>query len=408
MMTAEVATEPLLLCRQPIVDRAGRMYGFELLFRTQDAQPLNEEQGVTATSQVLYNAFAELGIDRALGPYRGFVNCDTHVLLLPEVIDALPPQRMVLEVLETVEPTPEILARLDELKQAGYTLALDDFAGDVERSIELLERVDIVKVDVDQVDRAKLASIVEALREFPSRLLAEKVETHDQAQRCRDLGFDLFQGYFFARPRVMAGRKLSMSQLALLRVLSLLLQDADTGRLVDELKHQPALTVNILRIANAAALAPGHEVGSILQAVLALGRKQLQRWLQLLLYTDPGSGQRASPLLLLAATRGRVMEQLAEHLWPARRHDAEQAFLVGMLSLMPTLFGVGMPEILRTLPLPREVADAVLTRKGALGELLAHVSALEAAPHDAREMGVDPALFNRIIAESMSWANSIA
>ena len=407
-MTTEIATEPLLLCRQPIVDRNGRMFGFELLFRAQEARRHTTENGVSATSQVLYDAFAELGIDSALGPYRGFVNCDAQVLLQSDIIDALPPRRVVLEVLETVEPTPDILDRLDELRQAGYTLALDDYAGEAEGRIELLQRVDIVKVDIDQVDQSRLESIATSLRGFPSKLLAEKVETHEQAQRCREVGFDLFQGFFFARPRVIAGRKLTVSQLASLRVLNLLLQDVDTGELVDELKRQPGLTVNILRIANAAAVSPGREVGSVLQAVLALGRKQLQRWLQLLLYTDPGSGQRASPLLLVAATRGRVMEQLAEHLWPARRHEAEQAFLVGMLSLLPTLFGMEMPEILRTLPLPREVAAAVLNRRGELGELLAHVTALEAAPETAGDIGVDPQIFNRIVAESMAWANTIA
>ncbi|HZQ63159.1 MAG TPA: EAL domain-containing protein, partial [Casimicrobiaceae bacterium] len=364
-------TEPLLLCRQPILDRAGAMYGFELLFRAGDGETACFADAVAATSHVVYSAFAELGVERALGPYRGFVNCDERMLLMPGLLDVLPRERVVLEVLESVTPTADMLARLTELRAAGYTLALDDYVPDNHRQDELLPFVQIVKVDAEAVEPARLPAIVAALRRFPVQLLAEKVETQDQAAQYRAAGFDLFQGYFFARPTVISSRKLSLPQLTLLRVLSLLLEDADTHAVVEELKRQPGLTVNLLKIANSAAVAPTTRVGSIMQAVVVLGRKQLERWVQLLLYTEPGTRQLANPLLLLAATRGRLMEKLAELLWPGRRDCADQAFLVGMLSLTPAMFGVAMEDILGALPLRAEVSGAIRSCDGPLGNLLA-------------------------------------
>lgn len=383
------------------------MYGFELLFRAEGADCARYDDGVVATSQVLYNAFAELGIDRALGPYRGFVNCDSRMLLLPGLIDVLPHERVVLEILESVEPTPEVLARLTELRSAGYMLALDDYAAGT-RADDFLPVVQIVKLDLELTAPGDLSRLIERLRKRPVQLLAEKVETQEQAAQCHSLGFDLFQGYFFARPALIASRKLSLSQLSLLRVLGLLLQDADTHMVVDELKHQPGLTVNLLKIANSAAVAPGARVGSIMQAVVVLGRKQLERWVQLLLYTEPSKAQLANPLLLLAATRGCLMEKVAEIFWPGRRDQAEQAFLVGMLSLTPAMFGVPMEDILDALPLRAEVSAAVRSGEGALGALLERVSALEAAPAQAVPFGVSPARFNRLLTESMAWANGVA
>ena len=136
--------------------------------------------------------------------------------------------------------------------------------------------------------------------------------------------------------------------------------------------------------------------------------KQLQRWLQILVYTEQGNDRRTTPLLLLAVTRGRIMEQAAEHLWPTRRQDAERAFLVGMLSLTPALFGMPIGDIVRTLPLPRDIEAAVLKHEGALGTLLAQVSAFESSSRDSLPTGIPARVFNQIITDAMSWANSIA
>ena len=402
-------TEELLLGRQPIVDRDGRMFAFELLFRSQGANTARFSDDVVATSQVLRHVFAELGVDRALGPYRGFVNCDARMLLMPDTLDVLPPERVVLEILESVTPTPEVLERLQALKKSGFALALDDYRGPCPGDA-FLELVDYVKIDLPRVVPEQLETLVARVRPACGQIVAEKVQERAEADLCREMGFDFFQGYFFARPAIIEGRKLTIPQLALLRLLNLLLTDAETKVIVDELKHQPGLSLNLLRIANSAAASLRAPVHSISQAVVIIGRRPLRQWVQLLLYTDSsGKGSVASPLLQLAATRGRLMESLAEALWHDDAQRAEQAFMVGILSLMPTAFGVALDDILPALPLPFEVERALVSQQGVLGELLVSVEGLESDPPEARRLprGLDAVTVTRLLVDAMTWANQI-
>ena len=403
------ATEQVLLGRQPIVDRDGRMYAFELLFRDRyiDAASLSDD--VVATSQVLHHVFAELGVDKALGPYRGFVNCDERMLLMPEILDVLPPERVVIEILESVPPTAEVLSRLRELKAAGFALALDDYRGTRDHYEQLLPLVDFIKIDLPHIPADALASTVSSLRGLPALLVAEKVQARSQAQQCQAIGFDFFQGYFFARPVIVEGRKLGLPEQALLRLLGLLMQDSDTRVIVDEFKRQPGLSLNLLRIANSAAVGTAARVQSIAQAIVIVGRRQLRRWVQLLLYTDSARGSLANPLLQLAATRGHLMECLADRLWPGSGERSESAFMVGILSLMPAVFGMPMADILPTLPVADDVRAALVGRAGPLGDLLAAIEALEVEPmNDARlPRGLTCEVFSQHLIDAMSWASRI-
>jgi EAL and modified HD-GYP domain-containing signal transduction protein len=401
-------TEHVLLGRQPIVDSDGRMFAFELLFRGRwDLK--SPHHHLAATSAVLRHVFAELGVEQALGPYRGFVNCDAAMLLVDDILELLPPDRVVIEVLESVQPTPEILARLRTLKAAGFLLALDDYNGRDARYPELLRVVDFIKLELPRIAPSSLKSVVDDLRQFPGRVIAEKVERRTQAEQCRAAGLNLFQGYFFAEPVIVKGRKLEGAQLALLRLLELLLSDAETSKVVDEFKRQPAPSLNLLRIANSAAMSLASPVHSIAHAMVVLGRRHLLRWVQLLLYTDASRPGPANPLLQAAATRGRLMEAIAQDLWREASEQADYAFMVGMLSLLPALLGVSFDEILPALRLPDRVKGALMSRDGPLGDLLSRVESLEAAPgeHHRLPQGMDAHAFSVRLVAAMAWANRI-
>lgn len=402
--------EQLLVGRQPILDRRGQTYAYELLFRNRSQHAAGVEEDVLATSRVLHHVFAELGVERALGHYRGFLNCDARMLLMPGILDILPAHILVLEILESVQPTPAILARCRTLKAAGFMLALDDYAGDYDHYAELLPMVDVIKVDLAQVSRDGLARIVAQSSHLGARLLAEKVETREQADDCADLGFDLFQGYYFARPTVLSGRKLGLPQMALLRLLTLLMQDADTPLIDEVFKQQPGLSLNLLRLVNSASLALARPVNSLTQAIVVLGRRHLQRWVQLLLYSEPGQREITNPLLQLAATRGRLMESLAAILWPHEPELADQAFMVGMMSLMPALFSTPLADILASLPIAPAACDALLDREGALGDLLDRIEALEASPLDPDLLppGIAGETYSACLTSAIGWANHIA
>lgn len=412
-MTSPDSSEEIFIGRQPILDRKQELFAYELLFRSGNKQnAANVRDDLSATANVISHAFADLGIEQALGPYKGFINCDESILL-SDMLEILPSDKIVLEVLETVEVTPAIVERCTELKARGFTLALDDFVDYEEKWKPLLELVEIVKVDLLLLSPQAMLDTTRALQRWPLQLLAEKVDSREMADHCHKLGYHLFQGYYFAKPTIVAGKKLGHSQLALVRLLGLVLEDAETNELEGVFKREPGLAINLMRLTNSVATGVRTKVTSMRHAITVLGRRQLQRWLQLLLYTDPRGGNVASPLLQLAATRGRLMELLASKLHPGKRDFEDQAFMTGIMSLMPTLMGAPMEEILRGINIAGNVIDALEKHEGELGAMLTLTEALEigdaVACHDIVEQlpGMDAASVNACLTQALAWASSI-
>ncbi len=404
----ENITHDIFVGRQPILDRDERLVAYELLFRSSQKNEAQVSDGMAATAAVLTHVFSHFGVEAALGPFLGFINVDER-LLMTELLEALPRQQIVLEILETVPVTPELVRRCGELKAMGFTLALDDFIGEEEKYRPILPFMDIVKVDIQPLSESELRALTPGLKQWPLKLLAEKVDSREQAALLRDLGYDLFQGYYFARPTIMAGKKLSSSELALMRIFGMLMGDAETSELEKALKPEPALTLNLLRLANSAANAPRAPITSLRQAITMLGRRQMQRWLQLLLYTTPGGSVAANPLLQMAATRGRFMELVAGRTGGDSGQE-DRAFMAGIMSLMPALLGLSMEDILKDLPVADDVAQALSGRAGLLGRLLRLAEALEGSaspPESLRFPGLDALAVNQCLSEALAWANSI-
>lgn len=406
--------EEIFIGRQPILNRQHELFAYELLFRSGNKQnSATIQDNLSATASVINHAFGELGIENALGPYKGFINCDES-LLISDILEVLPTDKIVLEVLETVEVTPQIVERCTELKARGFTLALDDFVNYEAKFKPLLDLIEIVKVDLVPLDSAGLAETTRMLQKWPTlQLLAEKVDSREQADYCHKLGYNLFQGYYFAKPAIIAGKKLGHSQLSLVRLLGLVLEDAETPVLEGVLKHEPGLAINLMRLTNSVATGIRTKVTSLRHAITILGRRQLQRWLQLLLYTNPRGEGVTSPLLQLAATRGRLMELLAGKLHPGHREFEDHAFMTGIMSLMPTLMGAPLEEILRGINIAADVRDALEKGDGELGSLLLLSQALEngdgEACHDlvAKLHAVDHMTVNACLTQALTWAANI-
>ncbi len=409
-----MAAEEIFIGRQPILDCKHQLFAYELLFRSGGQK--NEarvQDNLAATANVINHAFADLGVEQALGPYKGFINCDES-LLLSDMIEILPAEKIVLEVLETVEVTPAIIERCAELKARGFTLALDDFVDCEDKWKPLLDLVEIIKVDLMPLNREQLAAVTGQLKRWPLTMLAEKVDSREQAEFCEQLGYHLFQGYYFAKPVIIAGKKLGHSQLAMVRLLGLVMEDAETTQLESVFKHEPGLTINLLRLTNSVSTGLRTRVTSLRHAITVLGRRQLQRWLQLLLYTDPAGGdQVTNPLLQLAATRGRFLELLAGKLKPGVREFEDHAFMTGIMSLMPTLMGVPLEEILKGIQLAPDVQAALDCGAGQLGAMLALCEALENGNgelcHDLVETlpGADHTMVNACLTQALAWASNI-
>ncbi len=411
----------VFLGRQPILDRHQQLFAYELLFRSGSAEKGNFASfidGNQATATVIINAFTEFSLADALGPYQGFIKVDEG-LLFSDLINALPPHTVVLEILDTVAQTQDMIARCEQLRQAGYILATHVRPETLDLDNKPLLRIaEVIKVDVSRVEPERLKQLTPSLKPLRKTLLAEKVESNDQMKLCHDLGFDLFQGYYFARPTVIQGKRLQSSEMALLRLLGLISQDADTAEIEKVFKQEPVLTLNLLRLTNSAGSGLPTKITSLRHAITILGRRQLLRWLQLLLYSGASSSAPVvNPLLQLAATRGRLMELLVDRT-PAGKQGGrdliDQAFMVGILSLMPTLTGTSMREILSQLSLAKPVNDALGERQGVLGDLLNLVESLE--NEDRAKAGevllrlpdIDANYANSCLTRALAWANSLA
>lgn len=403
--------DEIFLGRQPILDLRQHLFAYELLFRNGRLDFADVGDKVHATATVIVNTFNGLGVDAALGDRRGFINVDED-FLFSDTLELLPPQAVVLEILEDVPASEAVVARCRALKAAGYQLALDDVTQIRPEYRALIDLVDIIKVDVSPLSRDELATLASRLAPLGKQLLAEKVESQEDLEFCAQHGFTLFQGYFFARPAVIAGKRVDYARLALVRLLGMIIGDAETTAIEDELKHEPALVVKLLRMINSVGAGTTTRITSLRHAITLLGRRQLQRWLQLLIFASGGNAGNGNPLLTMAATRGRMMELLAAELAPEDHGFADQGFMTGVISLMPVVFGVLIDEIIAPLNLPDTVQDALCGRSGRLGKLLDLAEASEgeeiagtAALMD--ELGLNADALNRAQTRAIAWATRI-
>jgi len=378
------------LGRQPVLDRQQALFGYELLFRSAPVGQADIGQttaagatapGLNATAAVIAHA-AQLGLARAIGDATCFLNVDADVLG-SDIYAFLPRERTVLELAPSVMPDDAVLARIAELAGHGFQFALDGIgsgsAGDTARLQKLLPLARFVKLDLRNTAQPALAGLVARLHGMGKTVVADKVETRDEYQACLELGIDYFQGYYFARPSVLGGRKLSPSQVAVLELMKLVTSDVDNADIERAVKRDVTVAMNLLRLVNTPAVGARQRIDSVSQALLVLGRRQLQRWLQIMLYAEPGTrGHNQTPLLMLATTRGRLMELLAQRLRPGQRYLSEIAFTVGIMSLMDVLFGIPMADIVEQIPVGDDIVNALLRRTGFFGELLKLAECIEA------------------------------
>lgn len=370
--------EGFFLGRQPILDRNQNLVAFELLFRQEETEEsVRITDDLSASANVIINAYCQLGIQNVLGKQRGFINADPE-LVMSDIISLLPSKHVVLEIKETATVTLEFMQRCNELKQKGYQFALDNIVEMNSKVEQLLPVVSVVKVDVLALEQNVLTKLVAELNRWPVLLLALKVESREQEKYCMQLGFQMFQGYYFAKPEVMTVKRADPGKLSLLKLLTLVMGDSDIEELEREFKHQPGLSYNLMRMVNSVSSGLPQKINSIKHAIMILGRKQLQRWIQLLLYTaNQSDDSMSNALMQTAAARGKLMELIATAERPHDKNHQERAFMVGILSLLDVLLGIEMQQITDRLGIPDDMSQALLTREGRLGQELKLIEANE-------------------------------
>ncbi|RKQ96935.1 EAL and modified HD-GYP domain-containing signal transduction protein [Kushneria sinocarnis] len=355
----------VLYARQPIYNRRLELAGFELLFRPIDssAPTLSELDGDRATSQVLLNAFTATDIGEVCEGQPAFVNFTAETLSHHIPFD---PATIVIEVLETVTPSDSTLAALQTLHQRGYTIALDDYVL-TDSNHPFLPWADIVKLEYPAYDAGTLRATVAQLHRYNPKLrvLAEKIESHQEFQHCRDAGCDLFQGYFLARPEAVHGSIMPINRLSALSVLAELnrprLGIHEMSRLI---RNDPFLSLRLLRLAQSALYQRSQPITSLEGAVMSLGLNRIRGLASLLVLSQLDDKPHA--LQRLAILRGHFCQRLTEHL-PGL---AEMGFTTGLFSCLDSLFDQPLDDIIAQVPLHEEIRAALLTREGPLGLVL--------------------------------------
>lgn len=397
-----MALSDIYLARQPIYDRQLNVHAYELLYRSGEENSAQVFDGDAATAQVLVNALIEIGLPDIIGSSHAFINLTRH-----HILEGLPAQlaqdRVVLEVLEDILPSAELIQALQALRAAGFRIALDDFIYSADKQT-LMEVADIVKLDLPALPGSALTDQVKALRAFPVELLAEKVETPEQYEYCKALGFDYFQGYFFCRPHIITGRATPSNRLSILQLLATL-QDPqlDFGELQTLIARDVSLSYRILRYINSAHFNIGRKIESIQQAVTLLGLKTIRTWVAILAMTSVDD--KPHELILTALIRAHMCESLAA----VAQESTEHAFTVGLFSVLDAFLDKTLDDVLHSLPLSDDINLALLQHRGCLGELLRLVLDYEGGHWDAvTDSPLDAATLRDTYLQSIQWANEIS
>ncbi|HTJ30250.1 MAG TPA: HDOD domain-containing protein [Acidobacteriaceae bacterium] len=392
------------VARQPILDIAGRLHGYELLFRENAQEESFQGNGVSATRSILDSSLL-FGFEHLTAGKLAFINC-TQESLERKLVTVLPSRQTVLEILETLDPTPRLFEACQMLKTAGYKLALDDFVWKEEWS-RFIPLVDYIKVDLSVTTSQERALLFRRTHPLPIRFLAERVETRQDMENAKSEGFQLFQGYYFCRPMLMQHHTVPANHFVHLEML-FLLQDSelDIKKVVALIKQDAALIFRLLRIANSALYGSTTQIGSIQQALVMIGDLMFRRIAMLAIANELSGGQNTE-LLCMAYSRSRFCELVA----PLVRLDPSEQYLLGLLSLLPAMLRVPMEKIVKSLPLRSGLREALVGEPNQDRSLLSWLIAYESAHWQecdeiALTFGWDTTTWPRFYAEAIGWAEA--
>jgi len=367
----------IFVARQAIYDRRLRVFAYELLYRDGRADRAVFPDALSATSQVMLNAFMEIGIDTLVGEHRAFINLPQNFFRNTPSIP-FDHHQVVLELLEDLEVDAHLIAVVRDLKRQGYTIAIDDYLFE-DKWEPLLDLVDIIKVEIPGLSEEQLRARVAGLKTRNVGLLAEKIETHAVFELCKSLGFNYFQGYFFSRPRIVQGRKLDDNHMVILRLLEKL-NDPNAGvEEIEQLISQDAgLSFKVLRFINSAAMGLPRKVDSIQRAIVLMGLNRIRSWASLITLT--GIRGKPTELMVMSLIRARLCESLLRE---TGRSAPETGFTIGLFSLLDAMLDQPLTVILKQVPLSEEVRAAITRLEGPGGEALRCAIAYENQDWDA-------------------------
>ena len=357
------------IARQPVFDMHMDVYAYELLYRHDDINNFfNEDVGEDqASSETIMESFQGMGIEKITNGRRAFVNF-TFNLIEQDVATLFPKEFLIIEVLENVAPSPSVVQKIRNLKQMGYMIALDDFAAYSPDFRELIELADIIKIDFLQLTLPAITEIVSCFDLTRVKLLAEKVETLESYEAAKELGFTLFQGFFFSKPVIISGRRmdpLKINYIPLVRRVNQ--EELDFPRLAKVIRRDVALSYKMLKLVNSSSYGQRGEIKDIQDALVLLGEEEIRKWISRVAMTGCGDGK-PDELIHESMIRARFMEVFGTQYGMAQ--DVEVLFLTGLFSLIDAVMELPMKEVMASLCVPEVVEEALVYGRGKAADLL--------------------------------------
>ena len=394
--------EELFIARQPIYDSQLGVIGYELLYRSGDMDRAVFDDGDLASCETIMNAFMHIGVDTLVGSTLAFINLPTQFITNPALTPMLR-QQSVLEILEHVEPTEEVIQGIKRLKSEGYQIALDDFEYQ-DKFIPFLELADFIKLDVNTRTEDELIEHLQIVAPYHAKIVAEKVETQELYNICKKLGFEYFQGFFFCHPQLVKHKHTPANKLVVLNILSKLQNpDLDFDEFESILAQDVTLTYKLMRYINSAAFPIRREVDSIKDAIVLLGIKNMKDWVTLIMMSKIIENK-PNELIVTAMARGKMCELIAEKYHPEIKH---QMFLVGLFSVLDALMDMPMIDLLDSIILSGPVKLALLDKVGTHGEIYQQVLLYEHSDWDAlNENGFNSQDLIMFYLDAVHWADT--
>jgi c-di-GMP-related signal transduction protein len=400
----------VFVARQPIFDSHQNVYGYELLYRSGSSNAYDGTDGSQASLSVIRNAFLMLGPQALTGRKKAFINF-TKDLLVSGVALSLPHDQTVVEILEDIEPDEPSLNACRDLKQAGFTLALDDYTLANTTQEAFLQLADIVKVDFKLTSEQDRWKVVQRLSGSSKQFLAEKVETRQEFKDAVKRGYALFQGYFFSKPVIVSGKDIPTIKLNYVQVVKEVnRRELDFYHLEKVIKQDTSLCYTLLNYINSAYFGLREHITSIRHAMVLLGESEVRKWASLVLFTFIGN-DRPPEVIVTSLIRARMCEALANHCG-LKGCDSE-LFFVGMFSMLDVLVGRPLGEVLGSMRLSDDVKNTLLGMKSkyrGVFDLVVNYQTgnWERFERAAKKLSLNEAIVPKLYLESVDWADQIA
>ena len=395
------------VARQPIFDPHQKVYAYELLFRSGMDNFFEASDPDQASTSVIVDSLLLMGMEKLTGGDRAFINCTRNVLIKGYAA-LLPKDKVVVEILESVEPDDEVVGACLRLKRAGFMLALDDFIYE-ERLEPFLPLIDFVKIDFRETTEMDRRALVEKLSPRGIKMVAEKVETMSELHQASEMGYTYFQGYFFSKPEIIVAKDIPGYKLNYLRVLQAVNQpEINLVELENIIKLEASLTYKLLRYLNSAFFGFRTEIRSIHHALALLGEEELKKWASLIAMAAMGA-DKPPELVVSVIVRAVFCESLAPRIGMMNRSN--DLFLLGMMSLIDAVLDRPLPEILEKMPISHEVKEALLGVENRFRDVYETVIAYEAAEwrsfaEKARKLNLDEETVPDLYLKSVEWAKN--